>query len=97
MSICLDATSAHHQYRCPDRACFYCGRRVGFPHVTWNGHGSDLVLHLPCFIELTTRLFRDLHEMECAGTTLRTAVMTGILEGRGPGSHDCGGWPPVDA
>jgi len=50
------------------------------------------------FIELTTRLFRDLHEMEIKGHTLRTVTSLALLRGHGPGPHDDAGpgaWPPI--
>jgi hypothetical protein len=48
-----------------DEPCFYCGRNLSSPFVLWAGFGAELVLHPTCVVELTIRVFRDVHEIEC--------------------------------
>ena len=49
----------------PEDHCFYCSKGLsGEAVLYWMGHNGDLHLHPGCFIEMTTRLFRDLHEIE---------------------------------
>ncbi len=48
------------------KRCFYCGGRIGFPCVQWNGWGVVyLYIHPECVSPLAMRLFRDAHEVEC--------------------------------
>ena len=45
--------------------CFYCHKPLTFPSVQWRGANIDpAVMHPKCVLELTIRLFRDLHEIE---------------------------------
>lgn len=62
---------AHGAYN-PDDRCFYCSENLsGEAVLYWAGNAAsgtgsaDLHLHPGCFIELTTRLFRDLHAIQC--------------------------------
>jgi hypothetical protein len=45
--------------------CFYCGASLRDPAVHWMGATGDVYLHPPCVVELSIRLFRDLHELRC--------------------------------
>lgn len=45
------------------RPCFFCREEVFAPALFWMGE-TDLLLHPTCFVQLATRLFRDLHELE---------------------------------
>ncbi len=47
--------------------CFYCGRIIeADPVIEWRGFADfRFLLHPCCLVELTIRLFRDLHELEC--------------------------------
>ncbi len=56
-----DFASEHVKNEAP---CFYCGRPLSFPFILWMGT-SDLALHPHCVVELSIRLFRDVHEVEC--------------------------------
>ncbi len=40
-----------------DEQCFYCH---------WSGSTGSICLHPTCVIELTIRLYRDVHEIECS-------------------------------
>ncbi len=48
-----------------DRPCYYCGEPLTVPFVMWQGFGEAIGLHPPCVVELTIRLYRDVHEIEC--------------------------------
>jgi len=58
-----------------DQPCFYCGKALsGEAILYWRGPSpepakaqspADLFLHPGCFLEMATRLFRDLHAVEC--------------------------------
>ena len=44
--------------------CFYCWKTITDKRaLCWRGI-DHIYLHPKCFIELTTRLFRDYHEMQ---------------------------------
>lgn len=43
--------------------CFYCSRPPADPMMYWQG-SHELFLHPGCFIQLTTRLMRDFHQLE---------------------------------
>lgn len=51
--------------------CFYCGLVLSQEEyaVQWMGFGGDsghtLYMHSGCTVELTIRLLRDVHEVEC--------------------------------
>jgi len=51
-----------------EQDCFYCDEKLsGEAILYWRGNAKtqvDLSLHPGCFVELTTRLFRDLHAIE---------------------------------
>ncbi len=44
--------------------CFYCGEALGHPAIEWAGETTTISLHPGCVVELTIRLYRDLHELE---------------------------------
>jgi len=46
-----------------DRDCFYCYRPLDDPAVMWIGDG-EIYLHPHCVVDLTLRLFRDVHEIQ---------------------------------
>src|SRR5215207_7970191 len=45
--------------------CYYCGAYLGSPFVMWQGAGDPLALPPSCTVELTIRLLRDVHQVEC--------------------------------
>jgi hypothetical protein len=47
--------------------CYYCHRQLGEGYgVMWAGAGPEqLALHPECAVELTLRLLRDVHQIEC--------------------------------
>ena len=49
-----------------EQPCFYCGGVLASPFIIWHGFGEAIALHPPCVIELTIRLYRDVHEIECS-------------------------------
>jgi hypothetical protein len=50
----------------PEHAqCFYCDQPLRAPSVDWMGATGTISLHPGCVVELTIRLYRDLHELEC--------------------------------
>jgi hypothetical protein len=57
--------SAYGSYN-PSEPCFYCYRPLsGEVILNWMGSSKqDLYLHPGCFLELVTRMFRDLHQIE---------------------------------
>ena len=56
--------------------CFFCGKRAGYPSVVWIGFGAEITLHPKCVVELTIRLYRDLHEIECKAKKLTHGYVT---------------------
>jgi len=45
--------------------CFYCRDSiVELPYISWIGT-TDVFLHPACAIELSLRLLRDVHQVEC--------------------------------
>lgn len=48
------------------RTCFYCYHAVADPAVVWSGATGEIFLHAPCVVELTIRLYRDVHQLETA-------------------------------
>ena len=44
--------------------CFYCYQPIAAVAIFWMGNECDLWLHPECVVELTIRLFRDVHEYE---------------------------------
>ncbi len=49
--------------------CFFCGKEADSPMVYWAGQTSSLqgpvlVLHPGCAVDLTVRLYRDVHEVQ---------------------------------
>lgn len=44
--------------------CFYCYKPVYPPAVMWMGASAEIVLHSPCFMELSLRMGRDVLEIE---------------------------------
>lgn len=47
--------------------CFYCGRTTGDPSIFWLGRTGSIILHPQCAIDVTIRLLRDVHEVQCTG------------------------------
>ena len=45
--------------------CYYCYSPLTSPFVVWMGAGEPIALHPACVVELSIRLFRDVHEIEC--------------------------------
>ena len=45
--------------------CYYCAAHLGSPFVMWMGAGEPLALHPRCVVELSIRLLRDVHQVEC--------------------------------
>jgi len=45
-------------------SCFYCGTALQDPALHWMGATGDIFLHPGCFVDLSTHLFRDLHEWQ---------------------------------
>ncbi len=44
--------------------CFYCKKPLTSGYAAyWNGT-TELYLHAPCLVELTIRMYRDVHEVE---------------------------------
>lgn len=56
--------------------CFYCYRQLNAPVVMWMGSTSNIYLHPACVVELGIRLFRDVHQIECATNSYVTARTT---------------------
>lgn len=54
--------------------CFYCGHTIRDVGIMWMGVGGEVYLHPPCVVELTIRLFRDVHEYECNVTYVTQRV-----------------------
>jgi len=46
--------------------CFYCGQITEDPAIHWMGFDSDIFLHPGCCVDLSIRLFRDVHEWQCS-------------------------------
>ena len=63
-------------------ACFYCHKPLTSPCVHWMGSGFDLYCHPACVVELTIRLLRDVHEIECSTNTDITSRTTPELRQR---------------
>ena len=55
------------------QCCFYCGHGLASPFVIWMGFGEPIALHPACVVELAIRLFRDVHEIECAANAYITS------------------------
>jgi len=53
-------------------SCFYCGYPLKGTIVAWWGNGADIYLHPSCVVELTIRMLRDVHEIECQTQTAIT-------------------------
>lgn len=49
--------------------CFYCYAPIRAIAVFWMGAAGELWLHPACVVELTIRLYRDVHEVECGTNT----------------------------
>lgn len=47
-----------------EQKCFYCGLPLRAIAVFWAGADGELWLHPACVVELTIRLYRDVHEVE---------------------------------
>ena len=45
--------------------CYYCAGVLESPFLVWMGAGEALTLHPACTVELTIRLLRDVHQVEC--------------------------------
>ena len=51
--------------------CFHCSSLINEdPCIYWMGeirgaYGRMIFLHIPCAIELCTRIMRDVHEVQC--------------------------------
>lgn len=63
MTIVHDPIPAHLPE--DERICFYCFRPLTPPYVMWMGSIGAVSLHPPCAVEMTIRLLRDVHEVEC--------------------------------
>jgi len=48
-----------------EQGCSYCHEPIRFPCLYWMAD-KDIFLHPECLAPLATRLFRDLHEYDCA-------------------------------
>jgi hypothetical protein len=46
--------------------CFYCGRALADPAITWHGETGDIWMHPGCAVDLTIRLHSDLHDYQRA-------------------------------
>lgn len=44
--------------------CFYCGSPLHDPALYWMGATGDMYLHPGCWVDLSARLYRDLHEWQ---------------------------------
>ncbi len=44
--------------------CFFCGRALSDPAVFWAGETGEIFLDPECVASLSTRLLRDLHEVQ---------------------------------
>ncbi len=63
--------SVYDMFDEPEEQCFYCDKVLGStPTLLWMGSTGFLRLHPNCFMDLTTRLFRDYHELQCKTTSL---------------------------
>ena len=60
----FEATGAR-SWRTSDLCCFYCYRPLADPFVHWSGSTGHISLHPGCVVELTIRLYRDVHQTEC--------------------------------
>jgi len=52
----------------PHGDCFYCGKKMKYPVVTWMGSTGEINLHPDCVLKLSVRLFRDVHEVQRRAT-----------------------------
>ncbi len=52
-----------------EQVCFFCGMVIRAVAIFWMGAGAELWLHPGCAVELTIRLFRDVHEVELGTST----------------------------
>jgi hypothetical protein len=51
----------------PADPCFYCHDPLsGEVVLYWGGSVGDIYFHPGCFLEMATRMFRDLHNVELA-------------------------------
>jgi hypothetical protein len=62
--------------------CFYCGHPQTSLAVHWLGSTGQIWLHPSCVVELSVRLFRDLHKIECRSDLYITARTTQDLRER---------------
>lgn len=49
--------------------CFYCGNLAVYPRMCWMGSTGEIFFHPECFINISTRLFRDYHEYQVGYAT----------------------------
>jgi hypothetical protein len=50
--------------------CFYCSHSViGGKFVQWDGSNAIIVLHPQCVIDLTLRMGKDVHKIQCETNT----------------------------
>jgi hypothetical protein len=47
-----------------DHTCFYCGTMLRDPAIHWMGATDEIFLHPGCCVDLTIRLFRDVHQWQ---------------------------------
>jgi hypothetical protein len=73
----------HYRDACRGSAdCFYCGHPMTSPGIQWLGSTGEIWLHPGCVVELTIRLYRDVHEIECRSHLYMTARTTSDLRER---------------
>ena len=53
--------------------CFFCHHPMTSPGIYWTGATGEIWLHPACVLELTIRLFHDVHEIECQSNFYLTA------------------------
>jgi hypothetical protein len=77
------------------KPCYYCAETLQSPFIMWMGAGEPLGLHPACTVELSIRLLRDVHQVECEthndvtrkpGPADQLAALRERLAARGGGS-----------
>ena len=61
--------------------CFYCGKATEDPAIVWVGSTAEIILHPRCAVELTLRISRDVHQLECERHVRLALVADGEITG----------------
>lgn len=74
MSIVTEGNESSYSRVLAGTPCFFCGQPIRAIAIFWQGcppegiergmEGGELWLHPPCVVNLTIRLYRDVHEVQ---------------------------------